>query len=182
MTHWRLVFCILLGAMLQANSQASGQQEERALQLFLSEVKPGSMSSEQYCMLVFANRSFHAETASLHLGRDLERKVLEGNLSDADWSALENILESDGFRKLNVPPPYVPLAIQGGHFFTISVRREKGFQNMEFLDDKSRKPYDSQLKPLFQWWKSLRSKGMPTSNAPANSQCELNNSHGVVSY
>src|SRR2546421_4568686 len=33
-----------------------------------------------------------------------------------------------------------------------------GFQNMEFINDSSRKPYDSQLKPLFHFWKSMRSR------------------------
>ncbi len=181
MTRWRLVFCFLLGVVLQANSQASGQQE-RALRLKLSEIQPGSMASEHYCLLVFTDHSFHAEKASRHVGRDVERKVLEGSLSDSDWSALDGILDSSGFQKLNVPRPYIPLAIRGGHFFTISVRREKGFQNMEFIDDKSRKPYDSQLKPLFEWWKSVRSRSMPVSNTPADSQCELDSSQGVVSY
>jgi hypothetical protein len=55
---------------------------------------------------------------------------------------------SEGFRKLNVPPGYVPFTVQSAHFLTISVRREKEFQNMEFMDDNRRKPYDSQLKPL----------------------------------
>jgi len=133
-------------------------------------------------MLVFADRTFHAEKASRSVGRDLERKVFEGNLSDADWSTLDGVLESDGFRKLNVPAGYVPLAVQDAHFFTISVKREKGFQNMEFMNDSSRKPYDSQLKPLFQWWKSVRGKRMAVSEAPADKRCALDSSRGVVSY
>lgn len=181
MTRWRLVFCFLLGSVLQANSQAIGQQE-RALRLKLSEVRPGSLASEHYCLLVFADHSYHAEKAARHVGRDIERKVLEGSLSDVDWSALDRILDSSGFQKLNVPRPYVPLAIQGGHFFTISVRREKGFQNMEFVNDKSRKLYDSQLKPLFQWWKSVRGRNMTVSESPADSRCKLDSSRGVVSY
>lgn len=182
MTRWRLLFCILLGVALHGDSQTHGEKKEAPLRLLLSEVKPGSMSSEHYCMLVFSDRSFHAEKASRSSGKDRERKIYEGTLSEADWNALDGILESDGLRKLNVPPGYVPLAIQGAHFFTISVRREKGFQNMEFMDDNSRKPYDSQLKPLFQWWKSTRSQRMTPSEAPADSRCGLDSSHGVFSY
>lgn len=182
MTHWRLVFCVLLGSVLHANGQVSGQLKENALRLMLSEVQPGTSSSEHYCMLVFADHNFHAEKASRHVGRDQERKIFEGNLSDADWSALDGILESDGFRKLNVPSGYVPLAVQDAHFLTISVKREKGFQNMEFMNDSSRKPYDSQVKPLFQWWKSVRSRRMAASEAPADERCKLDSSRGVVSY
>ncbi len=182
MTHWRVVFVVLLGAVLQGNCQASGQQKENDLRVLLSEVQPGTASSDHYCMLVFADHSFHAEKAVRHGGRDQERKVFEANLSDADWSALDGILENDGFRKLNVPSGYVPLAVQDAHFLTISVKREKGFQNMEFMNDSSRKPYDSQVKPLFQWWKSVRSRHMTAASAPADDRCKLDSSHGVVSY
>lgn len=182
MNYSRLVICILLGTALWGNSQIQEEPKEPALRLVLSEVQPGSMSSEHYCMLVFADRSFHAEKARRKVGKDQERKTFEGKLSDADWNALDGILESDGFRKMNVPRDYVPLAIQEAHFYTISVRREKGFQNMEFVNDKGRKPYDSQLKPLFQWWKSLRSQRMTVSESPADSRCKLDSSRGVVSY
>ena len=182
MRYWRFVFCLLLGAVLQSNSQVGGPRKENALRLMLSEVQPGTTASEHYCMLVFSDHSFHAEKASRNVGRDRERKVFEGNLSDADWSALDGILESDGFRKLNVASAFVPLAIEDAHFYTISVKREKGYQNMEFMDDKSRKPYDSQLKPLFQWWKSVRGKHTAASEAPPDDRCKLDSSRGVVSY
>ena len=38
--------------------------------------------------------------------------------------------------------------MQDTHPYTISVARDKNFQNMEFLDNKSLKPYESQVKPL----------------------------------
>ena len=185
MTQWRLVFCCIpiffLATAPQGNSQARQEQKEPSLRLMLSEVQPGAMSSEHDCMLVFDNRTFHAEKASRHVGRDQDRKVFEGNLSDADWNALDGILESDGFRKLNVPPGYVPLVVQNVHPFTISVQRGNGYQNLDFVDENSRKPYDSQLKPLFQWWKSVRGRRMTVSEAAADSRCKLDSSRGVVS-
>src|SRR5262249_51354378 len=134
------------------------------------------------CMLVFTDRRFHAEKATLHAGKDQERRVYEGDISDSEWNALDGILESNGFRSLKVPAEYVPLAVQGAHFFTISVKREKGFQNMEFTSDSGRKSYDAQVKPLLHWWKSVRSKRMAPSQAPADSRCELDSSRGVFSY
>src|SRR5258708_35921397 len=74
MTQRRLLIVILLGAALQGSSQVRGGQEEPALRLMLSEVQPGSMSSQHYCMLIFDNRSFHAEKASRNVGKDWERK------------------------------------------------------------------------------------------------------------
>ncbi len=182
MTYWRLVFCILLAAALQSSGQIREEKQRPRLRLLLSEVQAGTMSSEHDCMLVFEDHSFHSERAVRGSGQDRERKTYEGKLSDADWNALDRILESDGLRKLNVKPGYVPLVVQGAHPYAISIRREKEFQNIEFVDDNSRKPYDSQLKPLFQWWKSTRSRRMPSSEAPADSRCTPDSSHGVFSY
>jgi hypothetical protein len=68
------------------------------------------------------------------------------------------------------------------HAYYISVAREKKFQNMEFLNNQSRKPYESQLKPLLQWWKRLRNAHMPESNAPPESRCVLDSTHAVFAY
>jgi len=177
-----LILGILLGAALSGNGEAQEAKKEEPLRLLLSEVQPGSMSSEQYCMLVFDDHRFHAEKAIRSNGKDRERKIYEGNLSDADWSALDGILENDGLRKLNVKPGYVPLAVQSVHPFAVSVRRGTEFQNLEFIDDSSRKPYDAQLKPLLQWWKSTRSRRMVEARAAVDSRCGLDSSHGVFSY
>jgi hypothetical protein len=177
-----LILCILLGAAHSGNGQTQETKKAALLRLLLSEVQAGSMSSEQYCMLVFDDHHFHIEKASRSNGKDRERKVYQGNLSDADWNNLNAILENDGLRELNVKPGYVPLAIQDVHPFAISVRREKEFQNLEFVDDSSRKPYDAQLKPLLQWWKSTRSRHMAVSEAPTDSRCTLDSSHSVFSY
>ena len=182
MVRGHLILWVLLGATLSANGQARVTNGEAPLRLMLSEVQPGSMSSEHYCMLVFDDHSFHAERAVRGNGKDRERKIYEGNLSDADWNALNGILENDGLRKLDVKPGYVPLTMQNVHPITISVRRDTEFQNMEFMDDGSRKPYDAQLKPLLQWWKSVRSRRMGVSEAPADKRCALDSSRGVFSF
>jgi len=67
------------------------------------------------------------------------------------------------------------------HTFTISVARGSKFQNMEFLDNKSRKPYESQLKPLLRWWKSFRGGRMVESKARPDEKCSLDSTHGVYS-
>jgi hypothetical protein len=177
-----LILCIFLGVAFSGNGQTQETKKGAPLRLLLSEMRPGSMSSEQYCMLVFDDHHFHAEKAILSNGKDRERKIYEENLSDADWNTLNRILENDGLRKLNVKPGYAPLAMQGVHPLAISVRRETEFQNLEFADDSSRKPYDAQLKPLFQWWKTTRSRRMPVSEAPVDSRCTPDSSRGIFSY
>ena len=182
MIRGHFILWVLIGAAFFANGQTRETKGEAPLRLVLSEVQPGSMSSEQYCMLVFDDHRFHAEKAIRGNGQDRDRKVYEGILSDADWSALNGILDSDDFRKLNVKPGYVPLVVQRVHSFDISVRRETQFQNLEFMDDNSRKPYDAQLKPLLQWWKAARSRKMAVSEAPADKRCALDSSRGVFSF
>src|SRR5258708_28591946 len=162
----------------------AGQNETAkaaAVRLQLNEVQAGSMAAEQYCTLVFADRHFHSEKASRSRGKDTDRKVYEGTLSEADWNALAGIIDSEGFRKLNVPQTVPPLVIQDAHTVTISVARDATFQNMEFLDNKSRKPYESQLKPLLQWWKSFRGERTAESKAAPDARCALDSTHAVFS-
>lgn len=182
MTRHTVVLCGVLGAGLAA--VAAGQTKNAkgpAVRLQLNEVQPGSMASEQYCTVVFADRHFHSEKASRSRGKDAERKVYEGELSEADWNALVGIIDSEGFRALNVPQGVPPLVIQDAHTFTISVAREAKFQNMEFLDNKSRKPYEAQLKPLLQWWKSFRGEHRVESRVSPDARCSLDNTHAVFS-
>ena len=174
------VLCGVLGiglAVAFSDEMAKGP----AVRLLLSEVEEGTMASNQYCAVVFSNRSFHYEKSSRRLGKDKDRKVYEGELSQADWDALVGILDSKDFRELNVPQTVPPLVIEDAHTFTISVARGSKFQNMEFLDKRSRKPYESQLKPLLQWWKSFRSGRRVESNAPPDEKCSLDNTHPVFS-
>ena len=98
MIRGRLILCILLGTALFCIGQTQETKKGAPLRLLLSEVQPGTMSSEQYCMLVFDDHHFHAEKAIRSNGKDRERKIYEGNLSDTDWNTLNGILENDGLR------------------------------------------------------------------------------------
>jgi hypothetical protein len=176
---------LVTGAYLLLLSAAAGQSSRSsqlggdALRLLLSEVQPGTMSSEQYCLLVFQDKHFHAEKAVRKMGKDLDRKAYEGKLSDMDWTALEGILDSKNFRELYVAQSVPPPVVQESHTYSISVARGTKFQNLEFLDNKSRKPYESQLKPLLQWWKSVRRGSMREANVPPDDRCSLDNSHAI---
>src|ERR1700692_4686312 len=158
--------------------QASRPQ---AIRLLLSEVQSGSMSAGQYCTLVFADHHFHSEKASRHHGQDTDRKIYEGELSEEQWNVLDRILDNKGLKDLKVPQVVPPLLMQDTHPYTIAIARNGDYQNMEFLDSKSLKPYEPQIKPLLQWWKSLRGQQMPPSKAPANERCSLDSTHGVFS-
>jgi hypothetical protein len=175
------ILCVVLGIGLAASAGQNEPAKGTALRLLLSEVQPGTMASEQYCMLVFADRHFHAEKANRKMGKDRIRKVYEGQLSEADWNALGGILDSKEFRELKVPRTEPPLVIEDSHPYTVSVARGKGFQNMEFLTKQSLQPYEPQVKPLLQWWKSVRSARMPESTVSPDSRCTLNSTDAIFS-
>lgn len=162
---------ILYLILLSAPALATAQTTSLPFRLFLSEVRPGAMATEQRCVLVFPDRRFHREVADGHRGREIARRVYEGEFSEAEWNELTGILERKEFRELRVPRGFDSFVVQDSHVYTISVAREGDFQNMEFLTDKSRKPYDSQLKPLLEWWKSFNHRHMDESHAAPNSQC-----------
>jgi len=163
-------------AFAQSNRPAT---DATTIRLLISEVQPGSMASEQYCTLVFANRRFHSEKAVRKVGKDHDRKIYEGELSEPDWNALAAILDNKDLQDIVVPQSVPPMVMDNVHTYAISVAREGKYQNMEFLDNKSRKPYDAQLKPLLGWWKALRGKHMTVSNADPDPKCALDDTHAV---
>ena len=178
----RILFgCFVLGVALMASAESNPPAKPGSVRLILSEVQAGAMQAQQYCTLVFADRHFHYERASLHHGKDLERRIYEGEFSEPDWNVLTGILDSKDFRDLNVPRGVAPLIMQDSHVYTISVARDKHFQNMEFLDNRSRKPYESQLKPLLGWWKSFRGGHRVESKAAPDTRCSLDSEHTVFS-
>ena len=149
------------------------------LRVLISEIRPGKMSTEQRCLLVFEDHSFHHELAIRRQGRDLDRRVSDGKLSDPDWDTLTSIIDRDDFKSLKPPATVAPLVIQDLHAVTIDVSRGGSFQNLEFLTDKDRKPYDGQVKPLLQWWKSVMGGHAAASGTP-DKRCTLENTRAVI--
>ncbi len=173
-----LLALALLSSWLVALASFDGPEAPR-LRVLISELRPGKMSSEQRCLLVFEDHSFHHELAIRKRGRDLDRRVYTGKLSDSDWDALTSIVDRDDFRSLRPSATVPPLVIPDLHAVTIDVARGGSFQNLEFLTDKSRRPYDGQIKPLFRWWKAVTGGTMALGGTP-DKRCTLANSRAVV--
>jgi hypothetical protein len=169
----------MLGFGLTAFAGSGQSPAHSPLKVFLNEVQPGVLSAPQYCTLVFTDHRFHSEKADIKQGRDKDRQVYEGQLSDSDWNALLAVIDSQSFRDLKVPQTVPPLVMQDTHPYTISVARDKNFQNMEFLDNKSLKPYEGEVKPLLQWWKAFRAHRISVSSASPDARCALDHTHGI---
>jgi hypothetical protein len=136
---------------------ASGQaQNPHKLRLLLSEIQVGSSYTDQYCPLVFVDHRFHSEKTNRRRGQDTDRWTYEGELSETEWNTLVGFIDSKELR-------------------------DNKYQNMEFLDSKSLKPYQSQIKPLLQWWKSLRGRHRAESHTPLDDRCSLDSTHVVFS-
>lgn len=174
-----LAILALLGGGLLASASSDQAAKSDTLRFLMSEVQPSMAASEQTCMLVFDDHRFHLEKAHRARGKDRERRVYEGQLSDAEWNALGEILDAKDFRELHVPRSMPGLVVQDSHPYTISVARQKGFQNMEFLTKESLKPYESELKPLLRWWKSARDVHTPPSNTDVDSRCALTDADAI---
>lgn len=153
--------------------------ETARVRLFLAEIEAGTMQSQQYCGVIFEDRRFHYEKASRRNGRDIRRKIYEGDLSESDWNTLTETLDNKELRGINVLREVPPLVIQDSHPYMISIARENRFQNIEFLDNRALKPYEPQLKPLLRWWKAFRKSPMVESNAAPDARCSTDNTHAV---
>jgi hypothetical protein len=171
------ILSLALGVALAVSAATN---KNAALHLLISEVQPGSLSVEQRCMLVFDDRSFHTEIAQSVRGKVQDRKIYEGALSETDWTSLNSILDAKDFRELNVPPVGPVLIVHDTHPYTISVARKGGFQNMEFLNNNSLKPYEPQLKPLLKWWKAARANHADELNTDPDPRCTLNDRYSVI--
>jgi hypothetical protein len=170
---------LLSFALLALSGASSAQTNTRPqLLLLISEAKPGIWITSQRCVLVFPDRHFHLERATNNRGRDVSRKIYEGELSNPEWDDLSKILNTNDFRELAVPRLASSPVIEDLHLIAISIWRDGKFQNMEFLDERSRSPYDATLKPLLRWWKYFSSRKLPESKESPNKQCALEGALG----
>src|SRR5579859_7839578 len=112
-------FCALLMLALSEFVGSPEAATNRDIFLFMSEIQAGSLQSQQYCALVFEDHRFHYEKASRRHGRDLDHKIYEGELSEADWNTLSAVLNANEFRDLKVSGAVPPLVMQEAHIFTI---------------------------------------------------------------
>jgi hypothetical protein len=177
-----LRFLVSVGFVAVAAAASAQNAGQVPFRLLLSEVKPGGMTTGQRCVLIFPDQHFHFESATNKRGHDLSRKIYEGELPDAEWGHLSEILDRKEFRELAVMRLATSPVVEDLHLIAISVWRDGKYQNMEFLDNRGRAPYDATLKPLLQWWKSFLGKKMTESKEPANKHCALEGASGEAVF
>ncbi len=168
---------LLLGAPAFPQTSAP----KATFEVRISDFKSGSMASEQRCLLVFADRKYHFESAAHRGGRDLRRDVYEGELSQADWDQLSNVLDTKELRELSSPPSAATVIVENLDALTLTVKRgPDAYQNLEFLTKRSRDPYRAALKPALEWWKGFLRKRLTPSGAPPSPYCSLDNNSGQI--
>src|SRR5260370_14056338 len=112
-------FVCFLGLGVATTTGSGKDPTTPAVRLLLSEVQPGSLSAAQYCTLVYTDHRFHSEKASRHHGKDTDRKVYEGELSEAQCNALCGILYTQEFHERQVPRTVPPFDVQDYHPCTL---------------------------------------------------------------
>jgi hypothetical protein len=177
------VVLAMMGALVPANAgdeKAGETKKEPALLLRVSEVKVGAMTSDHRCVLILPGRRYHLERATRQRGRDRVRKVYEGELTAVEWQQLADILAAKDLRELAVPRTRGVLVVEDMDLVTITVWRDPGFQNLEFLTKRERAPYERTLKPLLEWWKDFARRGAPESKAPESDYCALSGNDNMI--
>jgi len=169
---------LCLGIALLAQSSPSTRPQK--FRIRLSEVQPSSFP-EQACTLVFPDHHYYTEKTVREHGVVYDRKIYEGELAEEDWNSLITIIDSKEFRAIKVPRDMDPLVVNDAHPYNITVAREPGFQNLEFLNRKALKPYSAQLDPLLKWWKTLRGRPQVKSAGPPDPRCSLEGGRVLIS-
>jgi hypothetical protein len=139
----------------------------------ISQIKPGSVTTDHRCVLILPDHRFHLERATRKRAKDLMRKVYEGEFSQAEWDQLMGVLAAPDLKALTVPSTRGVLVVEDMDLITIAIWRDPGYQSMEFLTKRDRAPYERTLKPLLEWWKGFAKQGLKESNAPVSPYCAL---------
>src|SRR5512138_2049663 len=97
-----LLFAALLFLTFVA-ANAGDEKKAPAIVARVSEVKPGSVTTDHRCVLILPDHRFHLERATRKRDKDLMRKVYEGQLTQPEWDELIGILNAADFKALAVP-------------------------------------------------------------------------------
>jgi len=165
---------VLAGAVLAAcflifvvRLQAEEPQARPGSLLRISEIRQGTLASEESCTIVYLDGAYHSERISFRRGYDDSVRVTEGRLGEEHHKHLLEILNSQNFAQLQPPKVARRLADENYHGLYISVPRTEGrVQDLSYPTKESRKESEAALRPLLQWWQELRkSPGQSVKNA-----------------
>ena len=116
------------------------------------------MGTNEMCVLIYLDGRYHAERTYRKQDEPTEKEVYEGSLSADDMQKLDHLLDAPELRALKSPLAPRRIMVDDLHLVQISIARQEGIQELRYETDAIRKHDDARLKPLLEWWKSLRSR------------------------
>jgi hypothetical protein len=143
---------LLFTALLQAEDAKS----RVATLLRISEIRLGTMVSEEICTIVYLDGEYRSERISMRRGYADSVRVTEGRIGDEEHKRLLKILHSPEFIQLESPKGFRRLVDENFQGLYISVPRTGRIQELSYPTKASWKPSERALRPLLEWWQQLR--------------------------
>jgi hypothetical protein len=153
---------VIASCCVMSESQA-GQPKATAL-VRLSEMRAGTMASEETCAVVYSDGQFRAERVSRRRGDTDLLRVAEGRVDEGRLNQLRDILNGEAFRELKSPSVTRRLADDNVHALSVTVLRKSALQELNYPTKDSRKGSAQTLKPLLEWWQQAIRKNSGTSS------------------
>jgi hypothetical protein len=140
-----------------AQTLQPGHPNSNLKRLRLTEARSGIMGTNEICVLVYLDSRYHAERTYRKLDEPTDKEVYEGSLGPEGFQRLNQILDAPELKSLKSPAEPRRIMVQDMHLVQVDIARPEGIQELHYLTDAGRKHDNAVLKPLLEWWKTLRS-------------------------
>jgi hypothetical protein len=124
---------------------------------------------DQVCVLLLRDGQFHFEVEK---GNRI--RVFEGSLSDAKMQEVQTLINEPVLRQLTekqIVPPKGTIMLDELH---VDIFRGDRWQDLFFVDDSSRRPFEHSIAPLVRWLQALPKEPHKEINADmGKNDCQL---------
>jgi hypothetical protein len=124
------------------------------------------------CVLVYPDGKYRLERSfQPSTGGALDMRVYLDQLPEADLKQLQAALDDHDFQGIHTPERHGGI-IQDLDQLTVTVPRERAFQNIDFENAGQRKPYEKSLKPLLNWMKDVQKRKVKVAKEERSDNCQ----------
>jgi hypothetical protein len=123
-------------------------------------------------MLVYPDGRYRLEKSFQNTSdRSIYGKVYLDTLPEPKINELQANLDDDKLQKINTGPLRSGGIIRDMDPFIVSIPREHEVQNIAFMNDTERRPFDKELKPLQAWLKETQKRKVPVDKNEKTNNC-----------
>ncbi len=124
---------------------------------------------DQVCVLLLRDGQFHLEVE-----KGSRTKVFEGGLSESKMQEVQTLINEPVLRQLSekqIVPPTGAIMLDELH---VDVFRGDKWQDLFFVDDSSRRPFEHSIVPLVRWLRALpKEPHREISEEEGKNDCQL---------